>query len=663
MEGTSFDTNPRIEGGRNDNGIESDCANIESSGEYSINQGKKDHLPPAVGMEFDSYDDAYRFYNDYAEDMGFRVRVKSSWSRKLSKEKYHATLCCSCEGFKKQKDTHRSRPETRTGCSAVVRIRRTEFQRWKVTDVVLEHNHIRIRKSNKNFSIGTKRKTPLDSDVATETTSFLNTGSYENLTFAGTDVMNFVNHYKRLKVKGGNAQALHDYFCGMQLTSPNFFYLMDFNDDGHLGNVFWADGRSRAAYGQFCDVVIFDTTYLSHKYEVPLLIFVGVNHHGHSVLLGCGMLADETKESFHWLFKAWLTCMLGRPPSLIITDQVKGLQSAVVEVFPRACHRLCSWNIMQEISEKLKQVHKYKSVVDELNKVVYNSLRVDEFESAWENVIQQHELKHHEWFQTLFEDRRHWVPVFLKEISFLGMLTTSLSESRKPFFEGHIHKHTSMKDFLCQYELALQHKYEEEAKAAFESRNSDVVLKTKCCFEHQLSKVYTREIFLKFQNEVEEMYCCFNTTQTQVDGTVVTYIVKERIGGEGNNKAIREYEVSYDSTNGYLRCICGWFYFKGYLCRHALSVLNHNGVEEIPSQYILSRWRKDVKRIFVSDHGSIYVNANNPLHRYDHLCRRVSQIVEGVISQEHYEVAIQALEDSLKKVRLVEHSFPENGKF
>ncbi|KAF9622841.1 hypothetical protein IFM89_034076, partial [Coptis chinensis] len=144
--------------------------------------------------------------------------------------------------------------------------------------------------------------------------------------------------------------------------------------------------------------------------------------------------------------------------------------------------------------------------------------------------------------------------------------------------------------------------------------------------------------------------------RTHVDDSVITYTVKERINVEGNNRVIREYEVLYDTSKKEVRCICGWFSFKGYLCRHALSVLNHNGVEEIPSQYILSRWRKDVERMFVSDHGSIYVNANNPLQRYDHLYRRVSQIVEeGVISKEHYEVALQALEESLNKVRLVEH--------
>ena len=35
-------------------------------------------LAPFVGMEFDSVDDARRFYNDYAFKMGFGTRISAS---------------------------------------------------------------------------------------------------------------------------------------------------------------------------------------------------------------------------------------------------------------------------------------------------------------------------------------------------------------------------------------------------------------------------------------------------------------------------------------------------------------------------------------------------------------------------------------------------------
>ena len=49
--------------------------------------------------------------------------------------------------------------------------------------------------------------------------------------------------------------------------------------------------------------------------------FVEVNHHGQSILLGCGLISHEDTETFTWLFDTWLSCMSGSPPFGIIADQ------------------------------------------------------------------------------------------------------------------------------------------------------------------------------------------------------------------------------------------------------------------------------------------------------------------------------------------------------
>ena len=87
----------------------------------------------------------------------------------------------------------------------------------------------------------------------------------------------------------------------MREQNSNFFYDIDLDDDFHVRNVFWADARCRVAYEYFGDVVTFDTTYLTNKYDMPFAAFVGVNHHGQSTLLGCGLLSGEDTDSFVWL--------------------------------------------------------------------------------------------------------------------------------------------------------------------------------------------------------------------------------------------------------------------------------------------------------------------------------------------------------------------------
>ncbi|XP_059639295.1 protein FAR1-RELATED SEQUENCE 6-like [Cornus florida] len=538
------------------------------------------------------------------------------------------------------------------------------------------------------MNTGTKRKLQSNSDAGVRTIKLyralvIDAGGNGNSNSNATEVRNYSDHPNQLILGKGDPQAIYNYLCRMQLTNPNFFYLMDLNDEGRVRNAFWVDARSRAAGGYFSDVInggisngltwaiaqpsllcnpgsaldviLFDNTYLSNKHEIPLVTIVGLNHHGQSVLLGCGLLAGGTTESYLWMFKAWVSCMPGCSPQTIITDRCKFLQSAVAEVFPRSQHRFGLSHIMKKVPEKLGGLHNYDAIRKALIKAVYETLKPFDFEAAWGFMIQRFGVGEHEWLRSLYEDRARWAPAYLKDTYFAGMAAARPGEILNAFFDRYVHKQTPLKEFLDKYELALQKKHKEEALADMESRNSSPTLKTRCSFEFQLSKVYTREIFKKFQIEVEEMYSCFSTTQLHIDGPIIIFLVKERVLGEGNRREIRDYEVLYNRAAAEVRCICSCFNFNGYLCRHALCVLNFNGVEEIPSKYILSRWKRDYKRLYIPDLGSNNVDVTDRVQWFNQLYRSALQVVEeGVISLDHYKVALQAFEESLNRVHDVE---------
>lgn len=138
----------------------------------------------------------------------------------------------------------------------------------------------------------------------------------------------------------------------MLRQSPNFFYVLDIDDDGCLKNMFWADVRSRLAYESFGDVITFDNTYLTNKYSMPFAPFAGVNLHGQSILLGCGLISHEDTHTYEWLFKSWLTCMGGRSLKAIITYQCQAMQATIAMIFPKSYHRLCLWHIIKKIPQK-----------------------------------------------------------------------------------------------------------------------------------------------------------------------------------------------------------------------------------------------------------------------------------------------------------------------
>ncbi|KAG6530518.1 hypothetical protein ZIOFF_012757 [Zingiber officinale] len=143
----------------------------------------------------------------------------------------------------------------------------------------------------------------------------------------------------------------------MQSRNSNFFYVLDLDEKSRIRNVFWADARCRAVYDYFSDVVTFDTTYLTNSYDMSFAPFVGVNHYGQSILLGCGLLSSEDSEIFIWLFKSWLTCMLGHAPKAIITDLCRAMTIAIEEIFPDSHHHgyLCTSKI--SFGQVLKRTH------------------------------------------------------------------------------------------------------------------------------------------------------------------------------------------------------------------------------------------------------------------------------------------------------------------
>ncbi|KAK6787163.1 hypothetical protein RDI58_015688 [Solanum bulbocastanum] len=316
----------------------------------------------------------------YGKEQGFGVRVSNSWFRSKRKERYRAKLSCSNAGFKKKSGANHPRPETRTGCPAMLVIKLVDSKRWRIVEVVFQHNHTvspeirRFYKSHKKMILASKKQQESTPVTEVHTIKLYSTsidaaynGSQE---VEETDSGLPVDTSKHLDLKEGDAHALYNYFCRVKLTNPNFFYLMDLDDEGCLRNVFWADARSRAAFNSFSDAVAIDTTSLRNKCEIPLISFVGLNNHGQPVLLGCGFLGHDSAEYFMWMLKSWLTCMLGRHAQVILTDQSKSLQIAVSKVFPQACHCYCLSYIMLQVPEKLGGLKGYESIKMQLYKAV-----------------------------------------------------------------------------------------------------------------------------------------------------------------------------------------------------------------------------------------------------------------------------------------------------
>ena len=65
----------------------------------------------------------------------------------------------------------------------------------------------------------------------------------------------------------------------------------------------------------------------------------------------------------------------------------------------------------------------------------------------------------------LYNERRRWVPSFVRNSFWTGMSTTQHNESMHAFFGEYVNSKTTLKQFVEQYESALKDKVEKENQA------------------------------------------------------------------------------------------------------------------------------------------------------------------------------------------------------
>ncbi|KAJ0554296.1 putative MULE transposase domain, FHY3/FAR1 family [Helianthus annuus] len=140
------------------------------------------------------------------------------------------------------------------------------------------------------------------------------------------------------------------------------------------------DDICKCNYNAFGDVVAFDATYDTNKYNMIFVPFTGVDNHQKCVTFGAGLLYNETIESFTWLLDSFLKAHV-KQPRLVLTDQDAAMKQAVSSVFTESTHRLCMWHVTKKLPAKVHVV-----VVGVANDEGYGG-RVDEDESGGYNRI------------------------------------------------------------------------------------------------------------------------------------------------------------------------------------------------------------------------------------------------------------------------------------
>ncbi|XP_042051373.1 protein FAR1-RELATED SEQUENCE 5-like [Salvia splendens] len=309
---------------------------------------------PKIGMQFESIDDAFEFYNQYAREAGFSARYSNSRKNKMTNEVVWKQLVCFKAG---QTDEARSknraptggliqirvRGEVRTNCKANISIVKQQTgSEWSVSVFMEGHNHglftpskVHLLWSHRSVSAVKRVLTQQFSEANIPTCQQMQllemeSGGPESVGCTEKHIRNLEREL-RDEQKGIDAETLIEFFTSEKEKISSFFFDYETDSDHIFKRCFWADPKSSRAYGAFGDVVVFYSTYNTNKYGMIFTPFVGVNHHHQTIVFGCGFLSDEKTESYIWLLNKFMEAMSSDAPKTIITDQDPAMTKALAQ--------------------------------------------------------------------------------------------------------------------------------------------------------------------------------------------------------------------------------------------------------------------------------------------------------------------------------------------
>ncbi|GKC76730.1 FAR1-related sequence 5-like protein, partial [Tanacetum coccineum] len=481
---------------------------------------------PVEGIYYDTLDEALDTYTKYAKMVGFEVK-KGGQRLTKSGAVQHKYLMCNKEGVPKGINIDTLDPEYNkqkrntttyvTGCKARIRlVLDIVSAKYKLVEFKPKHNHTLIPKKYKQF---TKKQRKMNQSekmfVVKAATNKIGATRAHNLycsmkggyEYVHGTTDDFKNHQRDVNqfIGESDAQMLINKMENRKKYVPNFTFQYKV-ENSELVAMFWADEVAKCNYKEFGDIVSFDATFNSNKYNMKFVPFIGIDNHGKCVTLGSGMLLHEDTQSYTWLLTAFMTAFL-KEPTMIVTDQDGAMKRAIEAVFKKAKHRLCMWHIMQKIPSKIsmesqvihieirislesqmihvesqvirieshvisleshicKEIYNETDFKERFDKIVWNMfIEPLEFEEKWAQLIEDFGLQSHKWLKKMFNLREIWIPAYFIDSLLFGLMrTTSRSESKNSFFKSFTNPGATLVSFMMSYESAMEWKSKDEVK-------------------------------------------------------------------------------------------------------------------------------------------------------------------------------------------------------
>lgn len=302
-------------------------------------------------MEFDDRESLLAYVKDYCNSQGFYTNIKQSHKRKV-------WIKCNLGGSYRSRKLDNSRETSSRLIDCPFLVVAREFpclSKWKILQIVDEHNHKPLQNSNGNpgarkLNEDEKEKVVqlLKSGVKTSQVLSLLRMDFHNNTTTAKDIYNIAQAIRRDILRGRSAIfALYE-----SLKTKNFVFDVDLNVDGSVERLFFSYQNS-VELSKRQNVFVMDSTYRTNKFGMPLLNIVGITSTYNTFSGGFIFMREETQSDYKWAMEKFKEHVQVKP-TVVVTDRELALINAVEEVFLVTKHLLSLWHIKKNILAKCK---------------------------------------------------------------------------------------------------------------------------------------------------------------------------------------------------------------------------------------------------------------------------------------------------------------------
>jgi len=334
------------------------------------------------------------------------------------------------------------------------------------------------------------------------------------------------------KISRNDAKDLLNILLGVKARIPNYYLSYSKTNDEILNSLFWASDKMKYNYSKYGDVVLFDTTFKTNRFRMPLGIFVGMSAYGKNIFYGMVIIHDESFESFQWTFKQFLACHKTEPETFIC-DEDSSIIKAAKDVFRKSKINICEWHKEGNFKKNLSHLKKSEETKDVLQQMIALITSTGDFETKFNKIIEQlqktNQIKALEYVNLQNKNKHLWARQFTEVAFTLNIHTTSRSESTNSTLKGILNFNSNVAltqlwvvlDKLEDHNFMVQERYLSRDILNITSKNSLIMKLSEILTPYSLDRVIDEFILASnyrsvFKNNIYEVSRIQNTNKRNI---------------------------------------------------------------------------------------------------------------------------------------------------